>query len=323
MPPTDAPPDPLPPQNVAPAYPATSSSTLSRLLSVCIPATLVLLYLNYSRRNPASDKGVLTPPSSSSTSKQTFRDPPPDASRIAVCYTGHVGTFAEVYQQNYDALSALTTQNLSHFFVLDLVDDYTNAHTGLPIRRTHEIGALQPILDQLSASAVETFSHRDTADAGAKSSADCVRPHSSLHDDASHYAETYATLAAAARCFQMVQHAEEQSGEMFDWVVRLRPDMHVKVELPPRGTALRVHMSGIAMALVPRQLCDDFFSVVEAFQDGNCKAVDELDNELCGRYSYATSSAECLVVKWLHERGIVPSNGVYVNRKIVYPQDDI
>lgn len=243
-----------------------------------------------------------------------------NASRIAVCYSGHVGTLSKVYRQNLHALQQVTTSQPSFFFVLDLHDDFRDVRTGRHFQNTHEIGTLQSIFDELSARAVETFSSADIIESYRRQP--CVGDHVPVTDDGGHYSQSFAVFHAAAKCYSHVKKEEANSGIPFDWILRLRPDMEIALRLPPPDAKPRIHMSGIPMALIPRGLADDYFSVVDLFEGHECKKFDQAEDNPCAKYSYALDSPECLIVKWLHSKGVTPSNGLFVNRRIVYPEEE-
>lgn len=302
--------------NVAEAYPANSSNMMRRILMI-LPFIALVGYI--SRRDirrkmkkEEATKSKVIDTESDIASRNV------NASRIAACYSGHVGTFEKVYEQNVKALQSLSATPVSYFFVLDLNDDYRDARSGVHYTQMHEIGTLQPIFDKLSARSVETFSSLQTMKSRAESS--CVGDHAPVQDDAGHYSEAYAMLYAAARCFQFVQEDEKRRGQRYDWIVRLRPDMEIAIKLPPEDATTRVHMSGTALALVPREQAEDYFSVVNAFDENNCNEIQDMSDDSCKNYAYEGDSPECLIIKWLTRKDIVPSNGLYVNRRIVYPE---
>lgn len=303
--------------NVAVAYPNQSSSMMRRV-TLLLPFALLFAYLSHRKLNLKTiDKGVEESDANPSQLKDTSGSG--TVPRIAVCYSGHVGTFEKVYAQNVEKFQNLTSSPVSYFFVIDLEDDYKDARKGTHYTQKHEIGSLQPIFDELPARAVETYSSSETTKSRAGDDS-CVGDLAPVQDDAGHYSQSYATLYAAARCFHLVRNDEERTGEQYDWVVRLRPDMQISIRLPPAETEPRVHMSGIAFALIPRIQADDYFSVVDAFDKDTCKELQDMGDDVCKNYAYEGDSSECLLVKWLKRKDIVPSNGVYVNRRIVYPE---
>lgn len=305
--------------NVAVAYPNQPSNTMRRI-TLLLPFVLLFAYLALRKQNPRTiEEGLEESNVNSSKSEDTPGSGLGSAPRIAVCYSGHVGTFEKVYEQNVAKFENLTSVPISYFFVIDLKDDYKDARKGSHYTKNHEIGSLQPIFDKLSARAIETYSSSETT----KSRADddsCVGDHAPVQDDAGHYSQSYATLHAAERCYQLVRNDEERTGDRYDWIVRLRPDMQIAIKLPPAGTEPRVHMSGTALALIPRVQADDYFSAVNAFDKDTCKELQDMDDGVCKNYAYEGDSSECLLIKWLKRKDIVPSNGVYVNRRIVYPE---
>lgn len=294
--------------NVAMAYPPAQSSLMKRLPMI-LSAGLMFVYFMYQKLTVEmqAEETIVK----SSTANES-------APQIALCYTGHVGTFSNVYKQNKEIMSKLTTAPLSTFMVIDLNDDYKNSHTQEHYKRSHEIGALQPIFNELEVHSVETYSSEE--ETKKRAGMGCVGDHAPFQDDGGHFSHAYATLNANARCYNQIKAHEAKTGVKFDWVVRLRPDMEISVTLPTPEKTPRVHLSGLAIALVPRELCDDYFSAVQAFDDINCKTVKELDDEVCRNYSYEADSPECLMIKWLKLKNIVPSNGVHVNRRIMYPE---
>lgn len=303
--------------NVSVAYPPNQSA-LAKRLPMLISTVLLLTYFIYQRLNRTQSE---TP----SVSSSTLRSPTDtistsafgNSSQIAVCYTGHVGTFAKVYQQNAEAFQAITKIPVANFFVIDLEDDYKHSRSNTHYKRTHEIGTLQPIFDHVSARGVQTYSSEGITKKRAGD--ECIGEHAPVQDDGGHFSHAFATLHASARCYDLVKSDEEKNGMRYDWVVRLRPDMEIALTLPPADAQSRVHLSGIAIALVPRPLCDAYFSAVDAFDNRFCAEVKEVDDQSCRNYSYEPDSPECWMIKWLKLKDIVPSNGVYVNRRIVYP----
>lgn len=308
---------------------SASRSSSTRILSVVLPLGLLLVYMIHSRHpllpsfaSPKDGSGSATNYSASFDEAARARIGS-NTSRIAVCFTGHVGTLPRVHRQNLGVLSRLSTVPPAHFYVLDLHDDYRDARTGRHYTAAHEIGSISPILEQAHALAVDTLSLPSLTSAARQRSASCVGEHTPVSDDTeTHFSHAYPSLLAARQCFQLVQREEQRSGIAYDWVLRMRPDMHIAVRLPDGGAPPRVHMSGLAMALIPRALADSFFSIVDAFEGDACKRIEAVDDRACAKYSYVSTSPECLMVKWLHLRNIVPSNGVYVNRRIVYPDHE-
>lgn len=299
--------------NVATAYESPRSPwTKSRLLPIALAVGLMAVFLVHRKMAPSSMIDIQKPMPSATA--QT------NASKIAVCYSGHVGTLAQVYQQNLQALQKISTVPPAFFFVLDLYDDYRDARSGRHFQKSHEIGTLQAMFNQLSTRAVQTISFTEVVEEYERHP--CVGEYGPIADDSGHYSQFFAVFHAAARCYSLIQKEEASSGMRFDWILRLRPDMEISVRLPPHDAVPRVHMSGIPMALIPRSLADDYFSIVDAFQGERCKSFDEVNDSPCANYSYVNGSPECFLVKWLHSKGISPSNGHYVNRRIVYPQDD-
>lgn len=303
--------------NIATAYASSNPSWIKQRMPLVILALATFVAFLVYRRTTTSqlqiEQGV-----PDALDNEAPRDV--NASRIAVCYSGHVGTFSKVYRQNLQALQQVTTAQPAFFFVLDLHDDYRDVRTGRHFQDTHEIGTLQTIFDQLSARAVETFSSADIVDSYRRQP--CVGEHVPVTDDNGHYSQSFAVFHAAAKCYALVKKEEADSGIPFDWILRLRPDMEIALRLPPPDAKPRIHMSGVPMALIPRALADDYFSIVDLFEGHECKEFDQVDDAPCSKYSYAHGSPECLVVKWLHSKGVTPSNGLFVNRRIVYPDSD-
>lgn len=304
-------------QNVATAYPPNQSG-LAKRLPMLISTILLLTYLIYQRLNRTQSE---TQSASSSALRTSTDAVSPTAfgnnSRIAVCYTGHVGTFSDVYQQNAEAFQKVTKTPVANFFVIDLEDDYKDGRTNTHYKQSHEIGTLQPMFDDLSARGIETYSSEGAIKKRAGD--DCIGEHAPIQDDGGHFSHAFSTLHASARCYDLVKSDEEENGMRYDWVIRLRLDMEIAVSLPPADVQPRVHLSGMAIALLPRSLCDAYFSAVDAFDNRFCAEVKEVDNQSCRNYSYEPNSPECWLIKWLKLKDIVPSNGVYVNRRIIYP----
>lgn len=292
---------PPPEANVAQAYPRSKSPLTRLVLFIALVASILAYYL---RSNSIRSLPFPFRNNKSSTSP-----------RLAVCYTGHIATHAHVYEQNLEAIHAVDP-HAAFFYYVDLQDDYHHEHTGTRYQLQHEIGSLQPIFDQVHAQAVSTFT---PSEVGTPEQGHCYhRPDQSQH----HYTNYFMQFYAANKCYQMVRQAE-QSGQTFDWILRLQPNMNIALHIPNTTVQPRVHMSGAAIALVPRQMADAFFSVVQAFEDDKCRVMDHMGREPCINYSYDADSVECLIIKWLKESDIVPSNGVYVNRRIIYPTDGL
>lgn len=291
------------PVNVALAYPPTAKPA-SRLLSfaLCLGCVIALaLYIpdNFLKRSALRAISVLAP----------LGAPVP---RLAVCYSGHLGTFAHVFHQNLEVLRAADAQ--AHiFFYVDPQDDYRHEHTQEHYTFVHEMPQLEGAFRAMKTRAVRTFA---VSAVEKPPTSKCYMRESG--DDA-HYTRAFVELYAANECYKMVQAEEKSLGIEYEWILRLQPNMEIKVNMPPSNVTTRVHMSGAAMALVPRKMADEFFSVVNAFQPGECDVLDTMGGAPCENYSYQHDSVECLQIKWLSLANIVPSNGVYVNRRIAYP----
>lgn len=295
---------------------------------------------------------------------------------MAVCYTGHLGTFSSVYQQNVDALKRLGIP-VKYFCVVDLTDNYKDSRTGRHFTNMHTEAELtnSGLFDDIHlyqpSETITTFfpvSKPDrpptTVDGGDGAAAVVSAP---VQDDGGHFNDVLHVLDANHQCWQQVLAYEQRHGITFDWVLRTRLDMHFQVHLPPSPspppqhqqeteqetcsssetsstcgddeskttteqqqqkqevTQRRqfVHLNGFAIALVPRVLAPAYFDAVNA--------VDLIDHDtgfpdadharrVCGQYAYPVESPECFLIKWLNHSGVTPSNGVYIKRRIVYPE---
>lgn len=298
---------------------------------------------------------------------------------LAVCYTGHLGTFSSVYQQNVDALKRLDIP-VKFFCVVDLTDNYKDSRSGRHFTTIHTEAELKNsgLFDNIQlyhpSETITTFFPVNKPDAppstvgGGDASVAVSAP---VQDDGGHFNDVLHVLDANHQCWQQVLAYEQQHGVMFDWVLRTRLDMHFQLHLPqsPSPSPLQeteqetcstsdtsastcggdgsttttdqeqqqqqqkeedvkrrrrfVHLNGFAIALVPRVLAPTFFDAV--------KAVDLIDHDtgfpdadhartVCGQYAYPMESPECFLIKWLNHSGVTPSNGVYIKRRIVYPE---
>lgn len=298
-------------QNVAHAYPYPSKSSLHRLLAVVLLASAIAT-LYFRSRHPLTisvDSTQTISPKHQSSDSET--------PTIAVCYTGHIGTHGHVFQQNFDVIRKLDPSAHFYYYV-DLQDDYQHERTGASYNHTHEIGALQPVLDLAKAIAVKTFTWTAVP---LPSQGNCFQRPLQSENTKHHYTYNYVPFYAAHECYQMIKRNEAATGIKYRWILRLQPNMKITIKLPQPEVAPRVHMSGAAMALIPRTMADAFFDVVNAFKS-DCEQLDKMGDDPCRNYSYPPHSVECLLIKWLkHSHIPPPSNGVYVNRAIVYPTD--
>ena len=308
--------------NVATAYPPSPPppSTLARRLALVTLFGAALVLLVHNVDHPAANrvKAAVTSALSAAAPRAPVADSTahlPAGDRLAVCFAGHVGTLASVFRQNLDAVRALDPR-AAVFYHLDLYDDYFREGTDRSYRKEHEIGELQHVFDAARAAAVTTYS---AADVRLPAQSACHRKPAATR---AHYSHNFMQFYAAAGCYSMIKRAELDAGEQFKWILHLQPNMQIKVKFPPADAVPRVHLSGSAMALVPRNMADAYFSVVTAFKDGKCQPLDKMGSEPCKNYSYEEDSTECLLIKWLKLHDITPSNGVYVNRRIMYPEAD-
>lgn len=302
--------------NVATAYPPQQPSSPSKnlLILVTLLSTLAVALLHY------LDYPVLTLAKSSIAEAITPAEAPsfdnlPIADRLAVCFSGHVGTLPTVYEQNLKAIRVFD-RTAAVFYSLNLRDDYRHERADAHYMRDHAVEDLQPVFDAVSPVKVDTFTPESVS----------VPPQSNCHrrdaESHQHYSHNYMQFHAAAACYANVREHEIAYGEKFAWILNLRPDMEIMLKHPEPDTVPRVHLSGSAMALVPREMADTYFSVVDAFSEGRCTPLDDMGIEPCTNYSYEEDSTECLIIKWLKKHDLVPSNGVYANRRIVYPEGD-
>lgn len=305
--------------NVATAYPPDAMrSSLPKLLSIVTFLGAILVLIVHRVDHPATNavKSAFNDAVSSATGKIASSETTsslPSSDRLAVCFSGHVGTLQSVYKQNLEAIRKVDP-SAAIFYYLDLYDDYHHERTNENFKKEHDIGSLQPIFDAAKAVAVKTYT-----------AADVILPaqsvcHKKEEMTRAHYSHNFMQFYAAAGCYEMIKQAESDVGKKFGWILHLQPNMNIAVRLPPADVKPRVHLSGSAMALMPRHLADSYFSVIDAFSDGRCKPLDDMGVEPCKNYSYDEDSTECLLIKWLKKDDNVPSNGVYVNRRIVYPE---
>lgn len=311
--------------NIATAYPRrVAQNPIPRVLALvtflATVAALIVHRIDHPITRPIksifgkSFPFIITSPTSSPSRPPSSASAPPQSlspGDLAVCYSGHVGTHASVVQQNRDVINQIDPA-ASIFYYIDLNDAYRNERTGVKYEKTHEIGTLQPIFDE-SQAVVQTFS---TDQIVPSSQSKC---HKRDGKDWEHYSHNYVTFFAASGCFDLLKQKEEETGRQFEWVLSLRPDMNIAVRMPPENVQKRVHLSGAAMALIPREMADTYFSIKDAYDGNKCTQFDAMGDEPCKDYSYESEVTECLIIKWLKKEGIVPSNGVYVNRRVVYP----
>lgn len=306
--------------NVATAYPPDSmnSTSLPKRLTFVTLCGALMVFLVHRIDHPATNrvKDAVTSALASATAKTQNTDQTlnlPTGDRLAVCFSGHVGTLLSVYEQNLEAIRQVDP-DASIFYFLDLYDDYFHERTDENFKKIHEIGSLQPVFDAAKAVKIKTYS---AADVLIPAQTDC---HKKEDTTRAHYSNNFMQFYAAAGCYEMIKQAEIANNERFGWLLHLQPNMNIAVKLPPKDVQPRVHLSGSAMALMPRQLADAYFSAVAAFSEGRCRPLDKMGIEPCKNYSYDEDSTECLLIKWLKHNDIVPSNGVYVNRRIIYPE---
>lgn len=318
------------PRNVATAFPAVvDSNSMSRRLFIFLPIALfAALYSHFNLQNAL--------PNSESSSSTNQNEKASLETNIAVCYTGHVGTFEKVYKQNEQVFLSLNSSpstsskpiSISYFFVVDLQDNYKDARTNRHYTHTHEIGTLQTIFEDIKFTAsVETYTsadHKPSISSNCNNHNHKEEINNPIQDDAGHYLSSFSTLYANERCLRLIEQYEQNNlSKQFDWILRMRPDMEIDIKLPNIEEDTfkpRIHMSGFAMALIPRILSQAYFSAVHAFDEDICNDIKDMDDQICQNYSYDTDSSECLLIKWLKRSDIMPSNGLYVNRRIVYPK---
>lgn len=315
---SDAPPTAT---NVATAYPPgeMQTSRLPKLVSILAFVGAIAVFIIHSVDHPATNaaKSAFNNAVSSTLGKGSpsiSLDELPTTKRLAVCFSGDVGMLASVYEQNLEAIHAFD-KSAAVFYHLNLHDDYHHEQTGKHYTKIHDVGDLQPVFDVVKPVAVKTFSASDVA---VPPQSNCHRKNAESHE---HYSHNYMQFYAAAGCYDMIKAAERAAGEKYGWILQLQPNMKILVKKPADDVTPRVHLSGSAMALIPRQMTDVYFSVVDAFSHGKCTPLDEMGIEPCKNYSYDSDSTECLIIKWLKLSDIIPSNGVYVNRRVIYPEE--
>lgn len=278
-------------RNVASAYPGSGSWRMSLAAILAVVCVLVALIV----------RAFVSPSVKSSV----------PGSHLVVCYSGRVSSLLQVYEQNLRNLKQFDPK-VTVSFLLDLEDEYElpNGTRSVKMRTKAE---LRPVFKAMDAVDPQFYSERNVE----------VPKQSECFDRAStkgsQYVHDYVAFLMMAKCYDQIKVIEESRGSKFDWVLRLQPNMYIKIDKPPTKIPPRIHMSGFAAALVPRSMADVYFGAVAAFEDSNCKQLDTMGYEPCQNYSYDEGSTECLVIKWLKRHGIVPSNGVYVNRKVVQP----
>lgn len=308
---------PKPPVNVATAYPTNHGSTMTSRFLLLLPIGLIiaLLYL-YSWRDAILKRKLEVKTEGENDT----------VTNIAVCYTGHVGTYEQVFEQNDNAFTSVESSHVDYFFVMDLEDNYKDSRSGTHYNQnTHDKEKLQDIFDnKLTHSVISSEFYSSKSLTPPSECNDNAKSLSEpIQDDAGHFSSAYATLYANKRCYDLVNDYEKRIGSQFDWIIRMRPDMKISVRIPPDNVTERIHTSGFSMALVPRSLAHIYFSTVQAFDDESCEHMsDSGSTEVCDFYSYDHKSAECLLMKWLKRHDSMPSNGLYVNRRIVYPPSE-
>lgn len=294
-------------QNVAMAYPRRTSNIPKLLATVLFLGAIVTYFVHKA--------DISAHPFRSAFQAYVASKPALPNSRLAVCYSGHVGTLSHVYKQNLEVIRKVDP-SASFFYFLDLQDDYRHENSRKRYTHQHKLSDIQHIFDATEARSVKTF---DSDSVPLPPKSDCYKKHNA-HE--THYSHNYITFYAAAGCYDMIKQAEEELDHKFEWILRLQPNMKIAVKFPSPDLPHRVHMSGAAIQLVPREMADSTFSAVKAFDNGGCRELDAMGDGPCIKYSYDADSTECLLVKWLNKSDIVPSNSVYVNRRIVYPVDE-
>ncbi|PXF47479.1 hypothetical protein BWQ96_02810 [Gracilariopsis chorda] len=294
------------PPNVALAYPPRSNPAARLLPLVMLFGAIVALIVH--RSDLLTKTAVINKLNNITSTSNAAASP----ATLAVCYSGHLGTFPHVFHQNLDAIRSFD-KNAHIFFFVDPKDDYHHERSGHRYVEEHDMGLIQPMFDAMKAKVVRTFS---TEAITVPKASQCYMRENS---ESNHYSKYYMQFYAANECYKMIETEEQASGKQYKWILRLQPNMQIRLKSIPEDAEPRVHMSGNAIALIPRQMADDFFSVVQAFEPGKCKPLDQLGGAPCEKYSYEHWTPECLQIKWLSMTHIIPSNGAYVNRKIIYP----
>lgn len=323
--PTDdsAPPDAV---NVATAYPNTSSPIPRLLTLLALFASLLALAIHqldhpltqsirsslqytlsrFTTTSSPAGNIVYTAPVTESKEEET--------PRIAVCYSGNVGMMLKTYQQNVQTINQLDP-NAHFFFHLDLHDDYINPKTNQHFHTIHQIEDLQPVFDATKARTVKIYSPQSVRKP--REGRCYKRPGT----DPNHYTRHFFKFYAEAACYDLIKQSEEALQISYEWIINLQPNMNIAVTLPEKDVQTRVHMNGAAMFLIPRVHADIFYSIIQVFSGRNCEVMDQMGEQPCRNYHYEDDCVECLIVKWLADGGVVPSNGVYVNRRIIYPDE--
>lgn len=237
--------------------------------------------------------------------------PYPGANRLAVCYSGQVGSLLDIYEQNLQNLREFDPDFASAFY-LDLQDNYTLDNVKYESVRTKD--ELKPVFDAMEPVVVRTFLGPEVE---RPSGGNC---YARENMDAEHYSHNFLEFHGVSECYKLLQDVEKEKGIRYDWFLRLQPNMEIKIVKPPPGTTERVHMSGAAAGLVPRSMAKLYFSTVEAFYGSKCRSLDAMGVDPCKNYSYPEDSPECLLVKWLKRGGTEPSNSLYVRRRAVPPK---
>ncbi|KAI0558266.1 hypothetical protein FGB62_223g07 [Gracilaria domingensis] len=298
--------DEVTPPNVAHAYPPGKNPAPKLLLLAIIVGSILALLIH--RLDHPIKSGIVNKVASfAGVSEATSGIP-----SMAVCYSGHLGTFPHVFHQNLDVIRTVD-KNADIFFYVDPKDDYHHERSGEHYVEEHDLGVLQPMFDAMKAKVVRTFS---TQAIKTPEPSECYMREGT---DESHYSHHFMQFYAAQECYKMIKAEEEATGRRYEWILRLQPNMRIQVMLPQPDKEPRVHMSGTAISLVPRGMADDFFSAVQAFEPQGCGPLDQLGGGPCENYSYEHGTPECLLIKWLSMADIIPSNGVFVKRRIMYP----
>lgn len=232
---------------------------------------------------------------------------PEKSQHLAVCYSGQVRTFPAVYKQNADEIHGFDSRATT-FFMLDKTDNYTTK-SGRHVIKTHAEDEVNSLFKAFSVGQYEYYNTSDVRIA--PGTLDCMY----TSNDRIQYTEFH----IARRCLEMVMTYEKATNTTFGWIARLQPNMELRMRKLPFNSTVRVHMSGYAAALVPRSQADYFFRADELFGRKNCKKIRDMDPDPCAKYSYMPSTIDCRIIRWLALQNYVPSNSMYIRRRVVDP----
>ena len=286
-----------PPPTAVSAYPPRTSLPLIAVITCALVFVGIYFLLPARKPRPSGTGGEL--------------GGYPRGYKLAVCYSGQVRTLRKVSEQNYNEIQAFD-KNVDASFFLDLHDNVTLTN-GAVFQDTHSMEEVERIAAQMKSDTVETYKE-----------AEVKRPpiggcYKRELVEKSHYTHYFMEFWGMSQCYGLIKEQEEKKGKRYDWILHAKPGIVLKITKPPKDVPLRIHMSGSAVALIPRSMANAYFGIVNTFYEQNCEQLDAMPVEVCKNYSYEAHTPECLIVKVLKQYDIVPSNSHYVRFRRINP----